>query len=59
MIYAVFENGIEENEWWLVDTFLTLKEAKDCVNDMIEVDEDTESHYRIVEYTESKVVKGE
>lgn len=57
MIYAVFENGIEENEWWLLEAFLTLKEAKDYVNDM--VDEDTESRYRIVEYVTSRVVEGE
>lgn len=57
MIYAVFENGIEENEWWLLEAFLTLKEAKDYVNDM--VDENTESRYRIVEYVTSRVVEGE
>jgi hypothetical protein len=55
MIYAVFENGIKENEWWLLEAFLTLKEAKDYVDDMIE--EDMDSRYRIVEYIESKVVK--
>ena len=59
MIYAVFENGIEENEWWLLETFLMYEEAKDFVNAMIEVIEDTKSHYRIVEYIESKVVEGE
>ncbi|MBR0059807.1 MAG: hypothetical protein IJP99_10815 [Methanobrevibacter sp.] len=59
MIYAVFENGIEENEWWLLETFLMYEEAKDFVNVMIEVIEDTKSHYRIVEYIESKVVEGE
>ena len=41
MIYAVFENGIEENEWWLLETFLMYEEAKDFVNVMIEVIEDT------------------
>ena len=59
MIYAVFENGIEENEWWLLETFLMYEEAKDFVNVMIEVIEDTKSHYRIVEYIESKLVEGE
>ena len=59
MIYAVFENGIEENEWWLLETFLMYEEAKDFVNVMIEVIEDTKSPYRIVEYIESKVVEGE
>ena len=59
MIYAVFENGIEENEWWLLETFLMYEEAKDFVNAMIEVIEDTKSPYRIVEYIESKVVEGE
>ena len=59
MIYAVFENGIEENEWWLLETFLTYEEAKDFVDAMIEVTEDTESHYRIAEYIENKVVEGE
>lgn len=55
MIYVVFENGIEENEWWVLAVFTTLEDAKDYVNDLI--DEDTESHYRIVEYVESKVIK--
>ena len=57
MLYAVFEDGIEENEWWLLETFSTLEEANDLFNDL--TDEETGSRYRIVEYVENRVVKGE
>ena len=53
-LFIVFENAIAENEWWILDTFDTFAEAKVFVEGI--VDDETESHYRIVRYEEQEVL---
>lgn len=55
-LYVVFENGIDENEWWLMGVFVTKAEAKEYVDDL--VDNDSTSTYRIVKYVCGEKIKG-
>lgn len=53
-VYVVFENGIEKNEWWILQTFTTYEEAKDYLDIMY--DEECTSTYIIVEYNNGVIV---
>lgn len=53
-VYVVFENGIETNEWWLLQTFTTYEEAKDYLDVMY--DDECTSTYIIVEYSKGTIV---
>lgn len=53
-IYIVFEDGIK-NEWWYLDTFLTLEEANEYI--MAISNDSISSHYQIVEYIPNKIIK--
>ena len=53
-VYVVFENGIEKNEWWLMQAFTTYEEAKDYLGIMY--DDECTSTYIIVEYSKGTIV---
>ena len=53
-VYVVFEDGIEKNEWWLMQAFTTYEEAKDYLGIMY--DDECTSTYIIVEYSKGTIV---
>lgn len=54
MLYAILENGIEEDEWWFVEAFSDQDEAIKCLLDLVE--ESESSNYRLVEYKANRVI---
>lgn len=54
MLYAILENGMEENEWWFLEAFADRDEAIKCLLDLAE--ESESSNYRLVEYKANKVI---
>ena len=53
-VYVVFEDGIEKNEWWLMQAFTTYEEAKDYLGIMY--DDECTSTYIIVEYSKGTII---
>lgn len=53
-LYIVFESGIDENEWWLLQTFADKEDALKYVKWAHEDAESTK--YRIVKYKAEKVI---
>ena len=54
MLYAILENGIEEDEWWFVEAFSDQDEAIKYLLDLVE--ESESSNYRLVEYKANRVI---
>ena len=54
MLYAILENGIEEDEWWFVEAFSDQDEAIRCLHDLVE--ESKSSKYCLVEYKANRVI---
>ena len=53
MLYAILEDGIQKDEWWLVEAFVDEDEAIQHLLDLIEENEG--SNYRLVEFKANRV----
>lgn len=54
-IYIIYESGIDENEWWYLETCETELKAKEYVEE-IRDDDIATTQYRIVKYAKEEII---
>ena len=54
-LYIIYESGLDENEWWFLETCETESKARKYVEEIR--DEDiTTTKYRIVRYVKEEII---